>query len=430
MNNYLIKNAKVVDPNSPHKGKTVDILIEQGNIAQIGKDIKADKNIKIIEHENLYVSPGWFDMQANFCDPGFEYKEDLQSGMRAAAQGGFTGVCVMPATNPPLNTKSQIEYVINSCKNNVVDVFPAGCLTQNSEGKEMTEMYDMKQAGAIAFTDFKSPVKNSGLLVRLLQYAQNTNTLIITHCEEESLTAGGQMNEGETSTLLGLKGIPALAEELMVQRNINLLTYAGGKMHIPTISGKQSIDFIKQAKNKNLQLSAGIAAHQLLLHDEQLKEFDTNFKVTPPLRDKTETEALKRAVINDVIDVIVSDHCPEDTENKDVEFDHAAFGIIALETAYAAANTAMIGRDALTPLSMTEKLVEKLSINPRKILGLDVPSVKVGEKANLTLFNPDLKWEFIEKHIVSKSKNTPFIGYTFTGKALGVINNNKLVVCK
>ena len=430
MSNYLIKNAKVVDPNSPHKGKTVDILIEQGNIAQIGKDIKADKNVKIIEHENLHVSPGWFDMQANFCDPGFEYKEDLQSGMRAAAQGGFTGVCVMPATNPPLHTKSQIEYVINSCKNNVVDVFPAGCLTQNSEGKEMTEMYDMKQAGAIAFTDFKSPIENSGLLVRLLQYAQNTNTLIITHCEEESLTAGGQMNEGEISTHLGLKGIPALAEELMVQRNINLLAYAGGKMHIPTVSGKQSIDFIKQAKNKNLQLSAGIAAHQLLLHDTQLEEFDTNLKVTPPLRDKSETEALKRAVMNDVIDVIVSDHCPEDTENKDVEFDHAAFGIIALETTYAAANTAMQNPPLTPPGRGTEKLVEKLSINPRKILGLNVPSVKVGEMANLTLFNPDLKWEFTENHIASKSKNTPFVGYTFTGKALAVLNNNKMMVCK
>src|SRR6201988_158704 len=210
--NYLIKNAKVVDANSPQNGKRVDILVEQGTITQISANLKADKNVKVIEQENLHASPGWFDMQANFCDPGFEYKEDLQSGMQAAAQGGFTGVCVMPATNPPLHTKSQIEYVINSCKNNVVDVFPAGCLTQNSAGKEMTEMYDMKQAGAIAFTDFKHAIENSGLLVRLLQYAQNTNTLIITHCEEESLTAGGQMNEAETSTHLGLKGMPALAE--------------------------------------------------------------------------------------------------------------------------------------------------------------------------------------------------------------------------
>ncbi|HEX7415083.1 MAG TPA: dihydroorotase, partial [Bacteroidia bacterium] len=262
--NYLIKNARVVDPNSPHNGKQVDILVEQDCITQIAASIKADKNVKLIEGENLHASPGWFDMQANFCDPGFEHREDLQSGMRAAAQGGFTGVCIMPATNPPLHSKAQIEYVVNACAANLVDVFPAGCLTQSSEGKEMSEMHDMKQAGAVAFTDYKNSIKDAGLFVRLLQYAENTDSLIIAHCEDKSLTAGGQMNEGETSTHLGLKGIPALAEELLIQRNINLLAYAGGKMHIPTISSKQSADYIKQAKSKNLHISAGIAAHQLL----------------------------------------------------------------------------------------------------------------------------------------------------------------------
>ncbi len=421
---FLLKNVKVVDPNSPHNKKTVDIFIEQGEIAEIGTNLKVDKNARVLEQDGMQVSPGWFDMQASFCDPGFEYKEDLQSGMRAAAQGGFTGVCVAPATNPHMNTKSQIEYVINSCKNNVVDVYPAGCLTVNSEGKEMTEMYDMKQAGAIAFSDYKNSIKDSGLLVRLLQYATNTDTLIITHCEEKSLTAGGQMNEGETSTHMGLKGMPGLAEELMVQRNINLLSYSGGRMHIPTISTKQGADNIKQAKSKGLHISAGIAAHQLLLNDESLEEFDTNLKTNPPLRDKSETEALKRAVLNDSIDVIVSDHCPEDVENKDVEFDHAAFGIIALETAYASANT------ALHEKVETPHLIEKLAINPRKILGLHVPVIKVGEKANLTIFNPDLKWEFTEKHIASKSKNTPFVGKHFIGKAIAVINNSKMTVCK
>jgi len=421
---YLIKNVKVVDPNSPHNKKTVDILVEGGLIAEIGTNLKADKNARVVEQDNLYVSPGWFDMQAHFCDPGHEYKEDLQSGMRAAAQGGFTGVCVMPATNPPLHTKSQVEYVVNSCRNNVVDVYPAGSLTQNCEGKEMTEMYDMKQAGAVAFSDFKNSIKDAGLLVRLLQYAQNTNTLVITHCEEKSLTAGGQMNEGETSTHMGLKGMPALAEELMVQRNINLLAYAGGRMHIPTVSTKQSADSIKHAKGKGLQISAGIAAHQLLLHDEHLEEFDTNLKTNPPLRDKSETEALKRALANDAIDVIVSDHCPEDVENKDVEFDHAAFGIIALETAYAAANTALMDKVEIL------QMIEKLSINPRRILGLDVPVIQVGEKANLTVFNPKLEWEFTEKHIASKSRNTPFVGKKFVGKAIAVVNNSRMVVCK
>lgn len=422
--NYLIKNARVVDPNSPHNGKQVDILVEQDCITQIAANIKPDKNVKLIEGENLHASPGWFDMQANFCDPGFEHREDLQSGMRAAAQGGFTGVCVMPATNPPLHSKAQIEYVVNACAANLVDVFPAGCLTQSSEGKEMSEMHDMKQAGAVAFIDYKNSIKDASLFVRLLQYAENTDSLIIAHCEDKSLTAGGQMNEGETSTHLGLKGMPALAEELLIQRNINLLAYAGGKMHIPTISSKQSADYIKQAKSKNLHITAGIAAHQLLLNDTLLSEFDTNLKVNPPLRDKSEVENLKRALINDVIDVINSDHCPEEIENKDVEFDHAAFGIIALETAYAAANTALYG-------SITqEKLIEKLSINPRKLLGLHIPVIKAGEKANLTLFNPDIKWTFTQKHISSKSKNTPFINYHFTGKAIGVINKGKISICK
>lgn len=421
---YLIKNVKVVDPNSPHNKKTVDIFIEGGVIAAIDANLRADKNARVIEQDDLHVSPGWFDMQANFCDPGHEYKEDLQSGMRAAAQGGFTGVCVMPATNPPLHTKAQVEYVINSCRNNVVDVYPAGCLTHNHEGKEMTEMFDMKQAGAIAFSDYKNSIKDSGLLVRLLQYAQNTGSVVITHCEEKSLSAGGQMNEGKVSTHMGLKGIPALAEELMVQRNINLLSYAGGKMHIPTVSSKFSADSIKQAKNKGLQISAGIAAHQLLLNDEHLEEFDTNLKTNPPLRDKSETDALKRAVVNDAIDVIVSDHCPEDVENKDVEFDHAAFGIIALETAYAAANTALHDKAEIA------QMIEKLSINPRKILGLEIPVIRVGEKANLTVFNPKLEWEFTEKHIASKSRNTPFLGKRFVGKAIAVVNNNKMTVCK
>ena len=421
---YLIKNVKLVDANSPYNGKLVDILVDNGVITQVAAHIKTDKPVKIIEHDNLHASPGWFDMQANFCDPGFEHKEDLQSGMRAAAQGGFTGVCIMPATNPPLHSKAQIEYVVNACAANLVDVYPAGCLTQNSEGKEMTEMFDMKQAGAVAFTDYKNSIQDAGLLVRLLQYAENTGSLIIAHCEDKSLTAGGQMNEGETATHLGLKGMPALAEELMVQRNINLLAYAGGRMHIPVISSKQSADAIKQAKSKHLHISAGIAAHQLLVNDTALTEFDTNFKVIPPLRDKNEVENLKRAVINDAIDVIVSDHCPEEIENKDVEFDHAAFGIIALETAYASANTALYGKIEL------DSLMAKLSTNPRTILGLPIPVLKVGEKANITLFNPDMKWEFGAEHIKSKSRNTPFINFEFTGKAIAVLNNGKLSLCK
>ncbi|MBS1647706.1 MAG: dihydroorotase [Bacteroidetes bacterium] len=422
--NYLIKNVKIVDASSPHHHKTVDILIEQGTITQIAAAIKADKNTKVLEYENAHASIGWFDMQAHFCDPGFEHREDLQSGMKAAAQGGYTAVCVMPATNPAIQNKAQVEYVRNACKNSTVELFPIGSLTLNNQGKEMAELFDMKQAGAVAFSDYKNTIADAGVLLRLLQYTENIHALALVYCEDESMSHGGQMNEGETATKLGLKGIPALAEELIVQRNIQLLSYAGGSMHIPMVSSKQSIEYIKQAKNKNLRISCGIAAYHLLLHDAVLHDFDTNLKLSPPLRDKAEVEQLKRAVLNDWVDVIISDHCPEEIENKEVEFDHATPGMIALETAYAAANTAL--HEKITQ----EKLIEKISSNPRKILGLPVPSLKVGEKANITLFNPALKWTYTEKHIASKSKNTPFIGTEFIGKALAIINNGKCVLAQ
>src|ERR1700741_753945 len=232
--NLLIKQARIIDPKSPFHNKVVDILIENGTITQIKKGITAS-GVKTIEESDLLVSVGWLDMQANLCDPGFEHKEDLESGLKAAAAGGFTGVCVVSGTNPPLHNKGQIEYVINRAKNNLVNVYPVGTLSQNQEGKDLSEMYDMKLAGAVAYSDYKTPVKDAGLVLRALQYTENINSFIITHCDEKSISHGGQMNEGETSTSLGLKGSPALAEEIMLQRNISVLEYAGGKLHIPTI---------------------------------------------------------------------------------------------------------------------------------------------------------------------------------------------------
>ncbi len=417
--NILIKSVTVIDPHSAHNGKKVDLLVEKGIITEIKASIKADKNYKVIESSDLCVSPGWLDMQANFRDPGFEYKEDLQSGAKAAAQGGFTGVCVMPGTNPPLHSKTQIDYVLNKTRNNLVDVYPVGCISDGHEGKELAEMYDMKQSGAIAFSDDKKAVKDAGLLVRALQYSSNINSFIITHCDDKTISHDGKMHEGETSTRIGLKGIPALAEEIMVQRNLAILEYTGGKLHFPTISTKGSVELIKQAKAKGLRVSAGVAAHNLLLEDTSLAEFDTHYKVNPPLRGKEDLEALKRGLSNGTIDVIVSDHSPEDIENKDLEFDFAASGITSLETAYASANT------ALTKLSR-ETIVEKLAVQPRKILGIKLPLIKEGQEANLTVFDPSLKWKFENKHIQSKSRNTPFIGSTFTGKAIAVLNNKQV----
>ncbi len=419
--NLLIKSALIVDPNSPYKGKRMDILIEKGQITEMKAAIKTEKGYKRIEAENLCVSPGWVDMQANFRDPGFEYKEDLASGCNAAAQGGFTTVCVMPGTNPPVHSKTQVDYILNKTRHHLVEVLPVGCISDNHEGRELAEMYDMKQSGAVAFSDDKKPIKDAGLLMRALQYSAGIGTFIITHCDDKTISHGGKMHEGETSTRIGLKGIPALAEEIMVQRNLAILEYTGGKIHFPTISTRGSIELIKQAKSKGLSVSAGVAAHNLLLDDTCLSEFDTLYKVNPPLRTKEDVEALKKGIASGVIDVVVSDHAPEDTENKDIEFDYAADGIVAAETAYAVANSALY---KLAP----DTLVEKLAINPRRILGLKPVILKEGHEANLTIFSPSQKWRVEKRHIQSKSLNTPFIGQELTGKVIGVVNNKQVYI--
>lgn len=414
--NVLIKQAKIICPSSSFHHKTMDVLIENGNISQIKKSINA-AGVKTIEEDGLMISIGWLDMQTNLCDPGFEHKEDLESGLKAASAGGFTGIAVMSGTNPPLHNKAQIEYLLNRSKNSLTDVYPVGTLSQNQEGKDLSEMYDMKLAGAVAFGDYKNPIKDAGLILRALQYTTNIGSFIITHCDDKSISHGGQMNEGETSTILGLKGIPALAEEIMLQRNISVLEYAGGKMHIPTISTKGSVELIKKAKSNGLQITCGVAAHNLLLDDTALVDFDTNFKVNPPLRNKKDVEALRKALENGIIDVVVSDHRPQDIECKDLEFDLADNGIIALQSAYASAITGLKGE--------YEKLIEALSIAPRKVLGLEIPKIEEGEKANLTLFTVNGETKLTEKDIYSKSKNTPFLGKTLQGKVIGCINNNK-----
>ena len=415
--NVLIKQAKVICPQSSFHHKTVDILIENGNITQIKKSI-SHPDVKIIEHDNLLVSLGWLDMQTNLCDPGFEFKEDMESGLKAAASGGFTGLCIMSGTHPPLHSKSQIEYIINRGKNNLVDVFPVGTISQNQEGKDLSEMYDMKLAGAVAFSDYKNPVKDAGLILLALQYAANIGSFIIAHCDDKSISAGGQMNEGETSTSLGLKGIAGLAEELMLQRNITVLEYCGGKLHIPTISTKGSVELIKKAKANGLHLTCGVAAHNLLLDDSVLHDFDTNYKVNPPLRNKKDVDALRKALENGTIDVVVSDHSPQDVESKDLEFDLADNGIINLQTAFAGALSGLKGEHI-------DILVEAMSIKPREIIGSEMPKIEEGVKANLTLFTSKEETTLSVKDILSKSKNSPFIGKPLQGKVIGTINNNK-----
>ena len=415
--NLLIKQAKVIDPNSPHNGKKVDILIEGGQIKSIRKNISS--KAKTISGKNLHVSPGWFDMHVNFRDPGDEHKEDLHTGCGAAAYGGFTGVACMPNTHPPLHTKSDIEYIINKAKGNVVDVHPIGALSKDLKGKEMTEMYDMSKSGAVAFSDEKNPISDAGVLSRALLYVNGFKGLVISHSQDESITLDGQMNEGEISTSLGLNGMPSLAEEVTITRDVYLAEYTNSRLHFATVSTGKSVEIIRAAKRKGINITAEVAAHQIGLDDSALVTFNSNFKVNPPLRNKKDVAALKKGLADGTIDAICSDHCPEDVETKQREFDIAAFGVIGLETAYAVANT----HSGLS----SDEIVTKMCIAPRTILGIDVPVIKTGVKANITLFDPKLKWTYNSDDIKSKSANSPFIDANFTGKALGVFNNNKFV---
>lgn len=420
--NLLIKSAKIIDNHSKHNGKTVDILIEKGTISKIDKSIKNPKNYKEVSYKGLHVSNGWFDLRANFCDPGNEHKEDLNTGLLAAANGGFTGVLVMPDTQPAADNKGGIEYTINKSKGNIVDVFPAGALSHNCKGEELAEMYDMHLAGAKAFTDNKKSIKSAGLLNRALLYSQSFNGVIMNYPNNEELSKNGQINEGVISTQLGLKGIPALAEELMVSRDIYLAEYCNAKIHLTNISTKQSVKLIKEAKKKGIKVTADVNAHNLLLSEEELSSFDSNYKVCPPLRTKEDIKALIAGLKDGTIDAICSDHTPEDIEEKQCEFDNAAFGIINAQTAFSVANTALTSKIDLGDF------ITKLTEKPRAILGLTSPQIKEGEKANLTLFNPNEKWQLEKSTIVSKSKNSPFINKELTGKVIGIVNNNSMVI--
>lgn len=416
--NILIKSAHIIDSKSPYNGKVVDVLIENGMIRSIKSKIVPQKNVKVIEAKNLHLSAGWLDMQVSFCDPGFEHKEDLNSGINAAIAGGYTGVAVVSSTNPPIHSKGDVQYIKNKTVNSIVDVHPIGTVSYRQEGKDISEMYDMQQAGAVAFSDDKKPITDAGLLMRALLYSQNFGSLIITHCDEKSISQDGKMNEGTTSTILGLKGIPALAEELMVGRNIFLAEYTNAPIHISNISTQKSVSLIKQAKASGLKITASINAYNIALDDTSLLGFDSNYKLNPPLRIKSDMEALRKGLADGTIDAITSDHRPQDIESKDIEFDYASNGMIGLESAFGLINTNK-GKIKL------ETIIDALTTNPRTILKLEQPKIAEGQQANITLFDPEAEWIFEKKSIRSKSANTPFIGTKFKGKVIGIINKKQ-----
>ena len=416
----LIKKARIIDPTSPYNQKVMDILIKDDEILSIKENIETEGTL-VFEAEDLHVSPGWFDLRANFCDPGNEDKEDIESGINAALYGGFTSVAITPDTNPVIDSKTQVEYVYKKAEGLPVNVYPYGSFSKHLMDEELSEMHDMYQAGAIAFSQGKTGVQNLALIKLALQYQKGFAPPLHLLATDGSLAKGGQMHEGEKSTYLGLKGIPVLAEEIAIQNIFQLAEYAETPVHLMSISSASGSNMLKEAQKNGRAFTADVAVGNLFFTDDDLETYDTRLKAMPPFRSSEDRQALIDALKNDVIHAIASDHYPETIENKKCEFDNASFGIISLESFIGA-----VGKILGDELGW-EKIIELISINPRRILGMEIPSIKEGNWAELTFFNPNKEWKIQKGDLQSKSRNSPFIGKDLKGKALGIYNEGTLV---
>ena len=413
----IIREAKIIDPQSPFHNRTVDILIVDGLIKEIGQSLSNTENFDELKLENLHVSKGWFDSSVSLGEPGFEDRETISNGLTVAAKSGFTAIALQPNTYPIIDNQSQVNFVLNKAIGFATELFPIGALSKESAGKDMAELFDMKKAGAIAFGDYNKSVANANVLKIALQYVQDFDGLIVAFCQDENIKGNGVANEGIVSTRLGLKGNPSLAEELQIARNLFLLEYTGGKLHIPTISTARSVELIAQAKASGLDVSCSVAVHHLVLTDEKLEEFDTRYKVLPPLRTESDRQALLHGLQNGTIDMITSDHNPIDVEHKKMEFDGAKDGTIGLESAFGALMTVL-------PL---EIIINKLTTGKTRF-GLEMQSIDAGAKANLTLFDPEVQSIYIKSSIASKSKNSAFLDMEMQGKVHGIVNKGQLIL--
>ncbi len=416
----LIENARIVDRNSPHHGAIRDILIEDGRIISIGEKLASGVQAdKVLRQPGLHVSPGWVDVFAHFGDPGYEYKETLESGAAAAAAGGYTDVFVLPNTKPVVDSKSQVEYIRRAAAALPVRIWPLGSVTRGLEGKDLAEMYDMRNSGAIAFSDGTNPVQSAGLLLKGLQYVKAFDGVIVQVPDDKTVGASGLMNEGIISTRLGLPGKPMMAEELMVARDIELVRYTGSKLHITGVSSPRSLEYIRAAKAAGLQVSCSVTPHHLFFTDADLTNYDTNLKVYPPLRDAAAGQTLKKAVQEGLVDAIASHHLPQEFDSKIVEFEYAKPGMSSLETVYPALRTAL-------PELSPEQTVDLLSYRPRQLFGLEQPGISEGQTATLTIFDPAGTTQLETGTTRSRSKNNPFIGRSLKGRVIGIFNNNAL----
>jgi dihydroorotase len=411
----LIQSPEIIDSQSSFHKKEKNVLLNNGRIVEIGdRNYSADR---VIKAEGMKLSIGWFDLGTFVGDPGLEHKEDLDSASKAAAAGGFTEIAVLPNTVPSVQSKNEVAYITHGNDNRLVQIHALASVTRNNKGEELTEMIDLHEAGAVAFTDGLKPIWHTDILLKSLQYLQKFDGLLIDHPEDIWLNMFGQMHEGLQSTMLGLKGMPRIAEDIMVSKSLELLGYAGGRLHLSRLSTGKAIDLIRNAKKK-LQVSCDIAAYQPLLDDTTLVDFDTNYKVNPPLREKADNDALIKGLRDGTIDVLCSGHTPHEEESKSLEFDMADFGLINLQTF--GANLV-----ALSKAVDLDVLLEKVTINPRRLLNLEIPRIEVDEKANLTLFDPNKTWTLDDRTNLSKAKNSPWFGKEITGKVVAVFNNNR-----
>ena len=405
----LLKSATIFDPSSPYHLQKLDLLIQQGNISQIDQNLKCPDHCKEIQLDDLTVSPGWFDASVSFGEPGFEDRETLCHGLKVAAKSGFTKVAINSNGSPLTDHKTTVNYLKSQGFGTGVDVFPIGSLTKKSKGEDIAELYDMQQAGAIAFNDYKKATNNPNLTKIALQYAQSFGGLVMSYPNTQNITGNGIVNEGSHSTQLGLKGIPSISEELQISRDLFLLEYTGGKLHIPTISTQKSVDLIRAAKAKGFNITCSVSAHHLTLTDQELFSFDANYKMVPPLRTQEDTQALIQGVKDNTIDFITSDHCPIDIENKKIEFSNALDGAIGLESLFTSLMTVL---DLPT-------VIQKLTTDVHKVFGLTAPTIDLHSKANLSLFTTESNGVFLEEHILSSSKNSPYLGKPTQGKVFG-----------
>lgn len=411
----LIQGAEIVDSSTPYHRKEKNVLIQNGKIVAIGNNnLQADK---VIHAEGMKLTPGWFDLGTSVGDPGLEHKEDLDSVIKAAAAGGFTEIAILPNTQPAIQTKNEVSYVSRGNSTHLVLVHALAAITRDCKGEELTEMIDLHDAGALGFTDGLKPVWHTDIFLKSLQYLQKFDGLLIDMPEDPLLNIFGQMNEGVQSTMLGLKGMPRIAEEIIISRNLELLGYAGGRLHFARLSAAKSIELIRAAKKK-FSVSSSITSYQALLDDSMLAEFNTNYKVNPPLREKADADALIKGLKDGTIDVICSGHVPQDEESKNVEFDMADFGMISLQTF--ASNIV-----SLSKWVDYDILIEKIAHAPRRLLKMEIPKIEVDEKANLTLLDPDKVWSLNEKTNFSKSSNSPWWSKQLVGKVAAVFNNGK-----